>query len=51
LKNFTGVDAPYEAPEAAEFAVNTADMTPEDAADKLIEAMNGWWQQQSAPSR
>ncbi len=43
LKNFTGVDAPYEAPETPEFAVNTADMTPEGAAEKLIEAMtNGW---------
>jgi bifunctional enzyme CysN/CysC len=42
LKNFTGVDAPYEAPEAPEFMVNTADMTAEDAADKLIEAMNAW---------
>jgi len=42
LKNFTGVDAPYEAPEAPEFMVNTAEMTPEDAADKLIAAMTGW---------
>jgi len=43
LKNFTGVDAPYEAPEAPEFEVNTADMTAEEAADTLIEAMtNGW---------
>src|SRR6056297_723369 len=43
LKNFTGVDAPYEAPEAAEFEINTADMTAEEAADTLIEAMtNGW---------
>ena len=42
LKNFTGVDAPYEAPEEAEFMVNTADMTAEQAADKLIEAISGW---------
>jgi bifunctional enzyme CysN/CysC len=42
LKNFTGVDAPYEAPEAAELVVNTADMTAEEAADRLIEAMNEW---------
>ncbi|MFU8820509.1 MAG: sulfate adenylyltransferase subunit CysN [Gammaproteobacteria bacterium] len=44
LKNFTGVDAPYEAPEDPEFMVNTADMTAEEAADRLIEAMNGWGQ-------
>ena len=40
LRNFTGVDAPYEAPEGAEFSVNTADMTAEGAADSIIEAMN-----------
>ncbi len=39
LKNFTGVDAPYEKPEAPEFAVNTAELTAEEAADRLIEAM------------
>jgi bifunctional enzyme CysN/CysC len=42
LKNFTGIDAPYEAPEAAEFTISTAEMTPEEAADALIEAMPGW---------
>jgi bifunctional enzyme CysN/CysC len=44
LKNFTGVDAPYEAPESPEFAVNTTHMTAEDAADKLIAAMKQWGQ-------
>jgi bifunctional enzyme CysN/CysC len=42
LKNFTGIDAPYEAPEAAEFTISTAEMTPEEAAEALIEAMPGW---------
>jgi bifunctional enzyme CysN/CysC len=42
LKNFTGIDAPYEAPEAAEYTISTAEMTPEEAADALIEAMPGW---------
>jgi bifunctional enzyme CysN/CysC len=41
LKNFTGIDSPYEAPENPEFMVNTADMTAEQAADKLIGAMQG----------
>jgi bifunctional enzyme CysN/CysC len=40
LKNFTGIDAPYEAPEAPELTVNTAKITPEDAAEKLIEALS-----------
>jgi bifunctional enzyme CysN/CysC len=42
LKNFTGVDAPYEAPEAPEFMVNTADMTAEQAADRLVDALKEW---------
>jgi len=36
LKNFTGVDAPYEAPEAAEVTIDTAELTPEAAADALV---------------
>ena len=41
-EELTGADAPYEAPEAPEFMVNTADMTAEEAADKLIKALKGW---------
>ncbi|MEE1878098.1 sulfate adenylyltransferase subunit CysN [Altererythrobacter litoralis] len=37
LKNFTGIDSPYEAPEAAEIRVNTVDMTPAEAADYIIQ--------------
>ncbi len=37
LKNFTGIDSPYEAPENPEVRVNTTDLTPEQAADKIIE--------------
>ena len=36
LKNFTGIDSPYEAPENAEIRVNTTDMTPAEAADYII---------------
>ena len=36
LKNFTGIDSPYEAPEKPEIRVNTVDMTPEEAADHII---------------
>ena len=37
LKNFTGIDAPYERPESPELIVNTADLGPEQAADRLID--------------
>ncbi len=36
LKNFTGIDSPYEAPENAEIRVNTVEMTVEEAADYII---------------
>ena len=36
LKNFTGIDSPYEAPESAEIRVNTVEMTVEEAADHII---------------
>ncbi|MEI4470822.1 sulfate adenylyltransferase subunit CysN [Frigidibacter sp. MR17.24] len=39
LKNFTGIDSPYEAPEAAEITVNTVEMTAEEAADRIVEAL------------
>ncbi|WP_128891566.1 sulfate adenylyltransferase subunit CysN [Erythrobacter sp. HKB08] len=37
LKNFTGIDSPYEAPENPEIRVNTVDMTVEEAADYIVE--------------
>ncbi|MEL7517768.1 MAG: adenylyl-sulfate kinase, partial [Pseudomonadota bacterium] len=37
IKNFTGIDSPYEAPEAPEITVNTVAMTPSEAADYIIE--------------
>ncbi len=36
LKNFTGIDSPYEAPEAPEIRVNTVEMTPAEAAAHII---------------
>ncbi len=36
LKNFTGIDSPYEAPTAPEIRVNTVEMTPEEAAEHII---------------
>ncbi|KUO54923.1 MAG: adenylyltransferase [Sphingomonadales bacterium BRH_c3] len=37
LKNFTGIDSPYEPPENAEIRVNTVEMTPAEAAEYIIE--------------
>ena len=39
LKNFTGIDSPYEAPEAPELRIDTMAMTPEQAADAIVEAL------------
>ncbi|MBR3370577.1 MAG: sulfate adenylyltransferase subunit CysN [Rhodobacteraceae bacterium] len=36
LKNFTGIDSPYEAPDAAEIRIDTTKMTPDAAADLII---------------
>jgi bifunctional enzyme CysN/CysC len=39
LKNFTGVDSPYEPPENAELRVDTTALSPEKAADAVIAAL------------
>ncbi len=36
LKNFTGIDSPYEHPESPELRIDTTEMTPEEAADLII---------------
>lgn len=36
LKNFTGIDSPYEAPENADIVVNTVQMTAEEAAEVIM---------------
>jgi len=36
LKNFTGIDSPYETPERAELRIDTTSLTPEDAADTIV---------------
>ncbi|NVJ97125.1 MAG: sulfate adenylyltransferase subunit CysN [Alphaproteobacteria bacterium] len=36
IKNFTGYDSPYEAPERADIHVNTEAMSAEECADKII---------------
>jgi len=43
LKNFTGIDSPYEPPEAPEIVINTVDMSPEEAAERIVEQVIGIW--------
>lgn len=41
LKNFTGIDSPYEEPEAPEIVVDTVSMSAEDAADLIVRSVTG----------
>ena len=41
LKNFTGIDSPYEAPANAEIRVDTTSMTAEAAASLIVDALLG----------
>jgi bifunctional enzyme CysN/CysC len=40
LKNFTGIDSPYERPETPEVYIDTSLMSAEDAADMIIAALD-----------
>jgi len=37
LKNFTGIDSPYERPDAPELTIDTTDATPEQAAELVVD--------------
>jgi bifunctional enzyme CysN/CysC len=39
LANFTGIDSPYEAPTAPEIRIDTARLTPQEAADLIVERL------------
>ena len=41
LKHFTGVDSPYEAPESPEIRIDTTSLTPEQAADLIVDKLLG----------
>ncbi|MBX9665486.1 sulfate adenylyltransferase subunit CysN [Novosphingobium sp.] len=43
LKNFTGIDSPYEAPEKPEIRVDTMRETPEEAAERIVALIIGDW--------
>ena len=39
ITGFTGIDDPYEAPEDAEIVIDTLSLTPEQAADQIIDRL------------
>ena len=39
IKNFTGIDAPYESPEAPEVHLRTIGSSPDELADRVIKAL------------
>ncbi|HQS95946.1 MAG: adenylyl-sulfate kinase [Novosphingobium sp. 17-62-19] len=41
LKNFTGIDSPYEAPENPQLRVDTTTESPEDAAERIVAMLVG----------
>ncbi|MCW5724819.1 MAG: sulfate adenylyltransferase subunit CysN [Maricaulaceae bacterium] len=41
IRNFTGFDSPYEAPETPELRIDTTQATAEDAADRVIAFLRG----------
>jgi bifunctional enzyme CysN/CysC len=41
LKNFTGIDSPYEVPSSAELVIDTSQQTPEEAAELLLVQLRG----------
>jgi bifunctional enzyme CysN/CysC len=43
LKNFTGIDSPYERPDAPEIHIDTTRMSPEQAAEAIVERVIGVW--------
>lgn len=40
IKNFTGLDSPFEPPKNPEMVLDSVEMTPEQAADRIIEFLN-----------
>jgi bifunctional enzyme CysN/CysC len=39
LTNFTGIDSPYEAPEAPEIRIDTTATSPEEAAQQVVDKL------------
>ncbi len=42
IKNFTGLDAPYEAPESPDYYIDTTKVSIEQGVNQLYEAIHSW---------
>ena len=42
LKNFTGIDSPYEIPEKPEIRIDTTTMDAQSAAEFIIARLEAW---------
>ena len=40
IKNFTGIDSEYQAPENPEITINTVDMTADEAAEIIVKYLD-----------
>lgn len=47
IRNFTGIDSPYEPPETPEVRIDTTQLSASDAADRIIEFL---WSTQAVPT-
>jgi len=43
LKNFTGIDSPYETPDRPEIRIDTTKLTPEEAAQSIVDHLRERW--------
>jgi bifunctional enzyme CysN/CysC len=43
LRNFTGIDSPYEPPEHPDVRIDTTESSPEEAAERIVERVTGIW--------
>ncbi|MBV9995948.1 MAG: adenylyl-sulfate kinase, partial [Caulobacteraceae bacterium] len=41
LKNFTGIDSPYEPPEHPEIHIDTTTLSAAQAAEQIVEQLDG----------
>ena len=39
LRNFTGIDSPYEAPDSPDLRIDTRSVSPEEAADRIVDLL------------
>ncbi|HWK36426.1 sulfate adenylyltransferase subunit CysN [Sphingomonas sp.] len=43
IANFTGISSPYEAPDSPDIHIDTTRISPEDAAELIVDRITGMW--------